>query len=400
MNHFYKKILLLFCLVFGANAIIAQQDTIRKISFSGIPVVASSPETGFKYGVFGQVSFDLMKNNIESRPSQAKIGITHSVKKQLSIETAFLLFGKDEKYFIRFNPEYQNWIDRHYGLGNDASNVIVEYNANKQETLDTLNYLNYKINVFQSQLSYNQQLKPGFFVGILTHFYHAANFESLADSVLSNSPEIKPADMLGEYLGVGLNLTYDTRNNINTPLKGSYVQFSNVYYQKWLGADYQFSVINFDARQYFNLVKDQILALRLQWASTISKERIPYTAYQRLGGKSNLRGYYNGTYLDKNLLSFDVEYRLPLWQEESEPIWKIWKHMGMVGFVNGGQVFDDVSALQLSDFRFSAGGGLRLLLSKEQRTNIRIDYGLGFQENAGGINKKQRGLYITVNETF
>ena len=84
MNHFYKTFLLLF-LFFNISSLSAQQDTIRPIGFSGIPILASSPETGFKYGVFGQVSFDLYKNNIESRPSQLKIGASYSVKKQLSI---------------------------------------------------------------------------------------------------------------------------------------------------------------------------------------------------------------------------------------------------------------------------------------------------------------------------
>jgi outer membrane protein assembly factor BamA len=399
MNHFHKTFLILF-LFFNISYLSAQQDTIRKIGFSGIPILASSPETGFKYGVFGQVSFDLYKNNLESRPSQLKIGITHSVKKQLSIDTDFFLFGRDESYFIIGTIGYKNWFDRHYGLGNDASNEVIEYRFDENPMIDTLNYLNYGLNIFITQFNYNKKIREGLFVGGILDYYSSTKFSISADSTEMQTNEIIPNNMIGQYLGFGLNVMYDTRDNINNPSKGAFVQLSNVNYRKWLGSDFEFYTFNLDARKYFNVVKDQTLAIRMLLASTISSEEIPYTGYQRLGGKDLLRGYFDGTYLDKNVVAFDAEYRLPLFQDESAPIYKIWKHLGVVGFVSAGQVFDDANDFGFSEFRISAGGGLRILLSKEQRTNIRLDYGIGFQENAAGVGQKQRGFYITVNEAF
>lgn len=399
MNHFYKTFLLLF-LFFNISSLSAQQDTIRPIGFSGIPILASSPETGFKYGVFGQVSFDLYKNNIESRPSQLKIGASYSVKKQLSIDTDFFLFGRDENYFIIGTIGYKNWFDRHYGLGNDAGNQIIEYRADANPMVDTLNYLNYGLNIFVTQINYNKKIREGLFVGAILDYYSSTKFSISADSTEMQTNEIISNDMVGQYLGLGFNVMYDTRDNLNNPSKGAFVQLSNVNYRKWLGGDFEFYTFNLDARKYFNVVKDQTFAIRMLLASTISDETIPYTGYQRLGGKNLLRGYFDGTYLDKNVVAFDAEYRLPLFQDDSAPIYKVWKHLGVVGFVSAGQVFDEFSDFDLSEFRFSAGGGLRILLSKEQRTNIRLDYGIGFQENSAGVGRKQRGFYITVNEAF
>ena len=398
MNHFYKAFIILF--FFNISQISAQEDTIRKVGFSGIPILASSPETGFKYGVFGQVSFDLYKNNTESRASQFKIGASYSVKKQLSIDTDFFLFGRDESYFIIGTIGYKNWFDRHYGLGNDAGNQIIEYRADANPMIDTLNYLNYGLNIFITQVNYNKKIREGLFVGAILDYYSSNKFTTSADSTDIQTNEIIANDMVGQYLGLGFNVMYDTRDNINNPSKGAFVQLSNVNYRKWFGGDFEFYTFNLDARKYFNVVKDQTFAIRMLVASTISDETIPYTGYQRLGGSKSLRGYFDGTYLDKNVVAFDAEYRLPLFHDDSAPIYKIWKHLGVVGFVSAGQVFNDFDAFDLSEFRFSAGGGLRILLSKEQRTNIRLDYGIGFQENAAGFGKKQRGFYITVNEAF
>lgn len=399
MNHFYKIFLALF-LFLNISQISAQQDTIRKIGFSGIPIVASSPETGFKYGAFGQVSFDLYKNNTESRASQFKIGATHSVKNQFSIDTDFFLFGRDESYFIIGTVDYKNWFDRHYGLGNDAGNQIIEHRFDENATTDTLNYLNYGLNIFITQVSYNKKIRKGLFVGAILDYYSSNKFSISADSTEIQNNEIIANDMVGQYLGLGFNVMYDTRDNINNPSKGAFVQLSNVNYRKWLGGDFEFYTFNLDARKYFNVVKDQTFAIRMLLASTISDEAIPYSGYQRLGGSKLLRGYFDGTYLDKNVVAFDAEYRLPLFQDEGAPVYKIWKHLGIVGFVSAGQVFEDAADFGLSEFRFSAGGGLRILLNKEQRTNIRLDYGIGFQENAAGVGRKQRGFYITVNEAF
>ncbi len=398
MNN-YRFFLLLLGMLCQPIFSIAQADSSKNINISGIPIVASSPETGFKFGAFSQVSFDAFKDMGVSRPSQVKIGITYSVKRQFSTETTWQLFDRNENYYITGNIEYQNWVDRHYGLGSDASNLIIEY-SNGSIIPDTLNFLNYKINVFNSRLEVNKKIAKGWYMGLALNIYHANNFEILADSVLLTTSEIQPNNMIGQYYGIGLNLLYDTRSNINNPLTGGFFQFKNLFHRKWLGADYQFTTISLDARKYFNFHKDQTFALRAQVAGTFSSGDIPFTGYQRLGGKKVLRGYYDGTYLDKHLMAFDVEYRLPLWQDDSEPIWKIWKHLGIVGFISTGQVFSDYNTFSLSDFQWSAGGGLRILLSKKQRVNIRIDYGVGFEEDAGGIGKKQRGFYMTINETF
>lgn len=105
MNQFYTAILAL-CFFINIPNVVAQQDSTRKMSFSGIPVLTSAPETGIRYGAFGQLSFDLYKNNFDSRQSQAYLALSHSTRNQLSVGGGFLFFGRSERFAISGEFDY------------------------------------------------------------------------------------------------------------------------------------------------------------------------------------------------------------------------------------------------------------------------------------------------------
>lgn len=124
-------------------------------------------------------------------------------------------------------------------------------------------------------------------------------------------------------------------------------------------------------------------------------------ALSRVGGREFLRGYFFGTYQDNHLLAFEAEYRLPFWKEEVKtPFWKIWKRLGIVGFIGGARVFPDFDRAIFSDFRLAAGGGLRVLFNPESRLNIRIDYALALAPDSAGPGSRQSGFYFFLGEAF
>ncbi len=389
---------MLFCL--SLNSIVwSQQDTIRPIAFTGLPGISSSPETGLTFAAITQLSFDLYRNNLDSRMSQIRFGGGYSVKNQLRIAGGFNLFGRDESYSILGGIDYRDWIDRHYGRGNDASNQIIEYQT-EENTIDTLNYLNFALETFRFDVSYVKQLRKGFFVGVQTNIYSAGGFEALADSTVINTDEIDPTNIEGQSYGIGLSMVYDTRDNLNSPRTGAFIRFSNLNYRKWLGGDFEYYLFQLDMRKYINPTRNHTLALRGLMAMTFSDDVIPFNALRRLGGDDELRGYFEGTYLDQHMLYFDVEYRMPLFEDNDEPIWKLWKHMSIAAFFSGGKVYNEEEGLNFSNFRMSFGGGVRFKISKSQRTTLRLDYGIGLADNAGGIGQRQRGFYLSINEAF
>ena len=108
-----------------------------------------------------------------------------------------------------------------------------------------------------------------------------------------------------------------------------------------------------------------------------------------------------GTYQDKHLAAFEMEYRLPFWEEGTAAPWsQFWKRLGLVGFIGGAQVFDRVSQLQAEAFNLGLGAGLRILFNPESRVNLRIDYAVGLSNGSNGFNQRQTGLYFRLGESF
>jgi hypothetical protein len=100
-----------------------------------------------------------------------------------------------------------------------------------------------------------------------------------------------------------------------------------------------------------------------------------------LGGDAIMRGYYLGRYRDRNLVCCQVEYRVV-------PV--VWR-LGVVGFLGFGDVADRIKNLRFGDFKYSYGFGLRYIFNREQKFNMRLDFGFG---------KGTSGIYITGSEAF
>ncbi|HEY6901132.1 MAG TPA: hypothetical protein VI233_10835, partial [Puia sp.] len=56
--------------------------------------------------------------------------------------------------------------------------------------------------------------------------------------------------------------------------------------------------------------------------------------------------------------------------------------LGVVAFASTGEVAPTPGRFDLGGLHYAYGGGIRFMLSKEERLNLRIDYGLGEHSNA------------------
>ncbi|MFC1530078.1 hypothetical protein ACFL6R_05110 [Gemmatimonadota bacterium] len=93
-----------------------------------------------------------------------------------------------------------------------------------------------------------------------------------------------------------------------------------------------------------------------------------------------MRGIYSGRYADQNMLTFQAEYRRP-----------VWKRIGMAAFAGVGDVAHEIGDFRFGDFKFSAGFGIRFLLIPEENMNLRLDWAWG---------KGTDGMYISILEAF
>ena len=78
-----------------------------------------------------------------------------------------------------------------------------------------------------------------------------------------------------------------------------------------------------------------------------------------------LRGYPEGRYRDRNALFFQTELRFPLY-------WRF----GWVVFFSFGDVFDKTEDLTGDLLKYSGGIGLRFTVDKQERINVRADFGM------------------------
>lgn len=177
--------------------------------------------------------------------------------------------------------------------------------------------------------------------------------------------------------GIGVSLQYDTRDYLTAPQKGVYLMVKQMVYPKGLGnctSTLYKTVANAD--YYHRLWKGAVLAWDVY--GEFNSEDTPWPMLAELGGSYRMRGYYQGKYMDNNLICAQVEYRQ-----------YIGHRIGCVVWGGAGNVFRSFNDYQWGHTLPNYGLGLRWEF--KQHVNVRIDYGFG---------KKTSGLVFNINEAF
>jgi hypothetical protein len=160
--------------------------------------------------------------------------------------------------------------------------------------------------------------------------------------------------------------------------KGFFLELAANPYLKPTGSTQNWFNLRLDGRYYLsnrNVTKTWASRLLVEHAS----KQVPYMLTPMTGRYFLTRGYVQGRYRGNSLLTLESEYRA-----------QIWKWLGGVLFANVHSVSEENGAFKYVNP--AAGGGLRFMLNKEQRTNLRIDYARGLNDNSG--------LYFQITEVF
>jgi outer membrane protein assembly factor BamA len=225
-------------------------------------------------------------------------------------------------------------------------------------------------------MNFKRKILKKLYFGIFSE-YRYENLVKVEDGGLLQKGDI-PGSGKGDTSGVGLQINWDARDNIYYPKKGFYYFLSWALFRKAFGSDYDFTRWNMDFRKYFCFFSRQVLAV--QGYFNYIQGDPPFQKMSLVGGSTLMRGYYLGRYRDKNMIFFQMEYRLP-----------VWKRWGLAGFAGFGDVADRFSNFRVKDFKYSLGFGIRFLLLRKENLNIRLDFGFG---------RNTSGFYLTVEEAF
>jgi len=339
--------LILFILV---SFVVMGQDADKKVKILPVPTIGYSPETKTYVGAVTLFTIDLYKDSV-TRTSNAKLEFTYTWNKQIILETGWNYFFKDEKWFTKGRIHYSSYPDYYYGIGAETpeSNELL-YNSRRF--------------VFEANIL---KRMGKFFLGPEIKYL---NYSNINFTGLPLYPELSDHSTFG----VGLTLLRDTRNNLLNPQKGVYFNFNAGYKL----SEHNYAEATIDARYY------KTWGDKYTWANRLINElnfgTPPFYDYAFAGGDQFIRGYNYGRYRDKNLTSFQTEFRFP-----------VIGRFGAATFGGLSRLYNE-NNINLNEIMGNYGLGLRFLVDKHDNTNLRLDYAIG---NAGNS-----GFYISFGESF
>ncbi len=340
----------------GSNA----EETQRNRLF-GLPIIYYTPETKLAYGATGIYTFRFKHAPDTARPSQIQLALAHTQLNQILVYLPFQLFWQGRKYTSYGELGYYKYTYFFYGIGD-------EHPPNAEETYD-VKYPRVRLNLLR-------KIVPGVYLG-LRYWFEDYNITQRDSTGMLIKDEITGSEG-GISSGLGVVANYDTRDNVFFPSRGAYVETVIHPFHHLMGGDFNYTRFLINASKYYNNKWGHVMAFNF-YGDFIAGDP-PFNQMALLGGSKRMRGYIEGEYRDKSMLIFQAAYRAPLF-------WRI----GAVGFAGYGGVADKIGSFDLKNFKYSYGGGLRFLLDKEKKLNIRFD--VGFTEN-------DIRYYLTFGEAF
>jgi outer membrane protein assembly factor BamA len=335
-----------------------QQAAFKRHSVVPLPVLFYSPETRLGGGV---ALLHAYRSSADGRPIASAASLMYTQNRQIAagISTdAYLTGGRNH---VTAGVGYSKFPTVFYGIGNATARSDSE---------------SYTPRTFTLELAVDRRLAPGVYVGIGGDFATGSMVEVEPGRALASG--LVPGSDIGNVAGLGAAVTYDTRDNILAAESGAYAKLSARRYAAVLGSDFDFSAVQLDLRRFTTFAAGHVVAVQASWAGTSGD--VPFTRLPQLGGQNLLRGYYQGRYRDRQYVAAQAEYRTPMW-----------RRTGLAAFGGAGEVAPSLGDLSLRGIHAAGGAGLRVLLNRQERLALRLDYGAG-----GGSS----GFYITVGEAF
>ncbi len=344
-----------------SNFVFAQEEKETASSIDYLPILYYTPETDFAFGALVSYNFYTEGKEHNKFPSNIMPDIIYTLNNQIIAEFfADIYWGRGDYHFQGMFA-YQYFPDKFYGIGSNTRKSNEEDFTKK---------------VFNSEF----YLTKNFFKRIDTGIQYKLQFAEITE--YEEGKQLIQKNVTGSDKGLssgaGFIFSFDTRDNKYYPSEGMLANACYMHYGSELGSDYHFNHYLLDYRFYQSLFPENIIALNAVLNSMTGNP--PFQMLPALGGPDFMRGYYEGRYRDRNSLIFQAEYRTNIW-------WRF----GAVLFAGVGNVADKLSRFRFNEFKYSYGAGIRYMLNKQEKLNIRLD--IGFVKGGSG-------LYITLAEAF
>lgn len=259
----------------------------KKIDFSIIGGPHFSKDTKLGLGIVASGLYRLDRAGMSLSPSNISLygDIT---------TTGFYLLGIDgntifprDLYRLDVNMYFFSFLSQYWGIG---------YGNGKRND----GYTEYKRKEIQIKLDFYREIALNTFIGV-TGMYRHVNGKDFKDIRFLEGERNKISS-----LGGGFILTYDSRDFIPNPYKGTYAKIEQTFFPKFLGNCYSFQRTDLQIRHYDELWKGAVLAYDLN--GTFKSGNTPWSMVAHLG-KETLPSYGLGYRWEfKNRVNIRLDY--------------------------------------------------------------------------------------------
>ena len=202
-----------------------------------------------------------------------------------------------------------------------------------------------------------------------SHFWAGLNYAFVATEVMFEAPPgssgLPDFSNDTDIAGITPSVTFDTRDNIFTPLRGTYVEGSVGLFGGTFGGDDDFERTRLLAMQFFPLGARVYLGARGD--AVFSSGDVPFYLRPFIA----MRGI--------PMLRFQGER---VAQVEAELRWQFWKRISVVGFGGVGTTWTDSELSDDSESATAYGTGFRYEIARRYGIHMGIDVARGPEDTA------------------
>ena len=366
-----------------------------------LPVIGSSPATGFFFGVGGVAAF-FLGEPIHTRMSSSNLALQYTTKNQFILMLKTAAYTPHNRFFLQGDIRLMIYNQPTFGLGTNApdnNSILYQVNINGNNTSGSTGAQPIAYNYIKVHQIVSKTINASntFFLGA---GYHLDHHYSIVDDSLNVTEKRYTSHYIyskhygfdtSKYMlsGISANFVIDTRDNLMNPYKGYYVNVNVRFNETWLGSTAKSTMLWAEFKHYFSLSEKKnrhVLAV-WAWANMQLSGHTPYLDLPALGYDSkglSGRGYAQGRFRGEQMLYTEAEWRFP--------ISKCTEVLGGVLFVNLTTASSKDNHVALFEYiKPGIGGGFRIMLDKKSRANLCMDYGVG---------RKSNGFYMTAGEVF
>jgi hypothetical protein len=316
-------------------------------AYGFIPIVMPITEPAVGYGAAGALAFiDKPKGEAEAGFGRPNISVVGG-----------LITENDTKGVIA--GDVRHWLDDHLQtiVGVVRASVNLDFYGIGRDVLLRDNPLSYNLEtlggVAQAKYRFgNSRVWAG-----LGYALAATKVKFNTPSAAPRVPDLQRESRVG---GVIPSLTYDSRDNIFTPIRGTYVEASAGLFSQAFGGGGEFQRPNLIAMHFLPLHPK--LTLGVRGGGTFSFGDVPF--YMR--PFIQLRGAPVMRYQGDNVAQVEAELR-----------WQFWQRFSLVGFAGTGVAWNDFERFDRTLTVVTGGAGFRYELARKYGLHMGVDVATG-----------------------